>query len=141
MRHFSFSGLQVLSWYIQKTLLIWRLESSISWNKRNFFRVGFLGKSLWNFGCKCRKVAQVVLYITIFFNLLSTFIQNQRTFSQDLPSKGQKIMNSFSLCVFLILLIMGFEKLAVDLSILWTSENIWRKNLIFFLLFKVLRNQ
>ena len=127
MRHFSFSGLQVLSWYIQKTFLIWRLESSISWNKRNFFRVGFLGKNLWNFGCKCRKVAQVVLYITIFFNLLSTFIQNQRTFGQDLPSKGQKIMNSFSLCVFLILLIMGFEKLAVDLSILWTSENIWHK--------------
>ena len=127
MRHFSFSGLQVLSWYIQKTFLIWRLESSISWNKRNFFRVGFLGKSLWNFGCKCRKVAQVVLYITTFFNLFSTFIQNQRSFSQDLPSKGQKIMNSFSLCVFLILLIMGFEKLAVDLSILWTSENIWHK--------------
>ena len=127
MRHFSFSGLQVLSWYIQKTFLIWRLESSISWNKRNFFRVGFLGKSLWNFGCKCRKVAQVVLYITTFFNLFSTFIQNQRSFSQDLPSKGQKIMNSFSLCVFLILLIKGFEKLAVDLSILWTSENIWHK--------------
>ena len=37
---FHFQAFQVLSWYIRKMFLIWRLKNSISWNKRNLFRVG-----------------------------------------------------------------------------------------------------
>ena len=50
---FHFHAFQVLSWYIGKMFLIWRLKNSISGNKRNLFRVGAF--CFWSSECSLLK--------------------------------------------------------------------------------------